>query len=187
MSVNLFIGYRVNRLTIIASPTEDSTKPKSLLKWKCKCECGNITTVVAHKLKSTSNSEARAKSCGCLRKDSLRLKGKYSSILNVKPAKYGSELGSWYKMRSRCYDTDNRNYVYYGERGIKVCVRWRNSFINFYRDMGPKPTKKHTIDRINNDGDYKPSNCKWSTRKEQDKNRSKKYVKKLKKVGCQIN
>ena len=70
-------------------------------------------------------------------------------------------------MLKRCYNKNNNVYQYYGARGIKVCDRWLESFENFYEDMGDRPSSNHSLDRINNDGNYEPSNCKWSTQSEQ--------------------
>jgi hypothetical protein len=74
-------------------------------------------------------------------------------------------------MKNRCFNVNNHTYHLYGGRGITVCQRWADSFPAFLADMGPRPTKDHSIDRINNDGNYEPSNCRWATHSEQMKNR----------------
>ena len=78
---------------------------------------------------------------------------------------------TWYNMKQRCYNEATPDYAYYGARGIGVCDRWLNSLEAFATDMGEKPSPQHTVDRINNEGNYTPSNCKWSTFKEQNRNR----------------
>ena len=77
---------------------------------------------------------------------------------------------TWANMLTRCYNPAATRYESWGGRGVKVCGRWRNSFQNFLSDMGLKPTPRHTLDRIDNNGNYEPSNCKWSTYAEQRKN-----------------
>ena len=82
------------------------------------------------------------------------------------------EYDAWGNMKKRCFNPNYQSYSNYGGRGINVCDRWKNSPENFLADMGLKPTPKHSLDRIDNDGDYQKDNCKWSTHVEQQNNRS---------------
>jgi len=127
-------------------------------KWLCKCSCGQLTKVLATNLR-----KGTTKSCGCLRKNFAVTHG------HCKDHAKTSIYGTWHAMLSRCRNPLDKRYYCYGGRGIKICKRWLK-FENFLADMGDRPSPKHSLDRINNDGDYKPSNCRWATTKEQSSN-----------------
>lgn len=83
---------------------------------------------------------------------------------------YITEYSTWYDMIHRCENANNKHFKDYGGRGISVCVRWKFSFKNFLADMGPKPSIKHSLDRIDNNGNYESKNCRWATKKQQSRN-----------------
>jgi hypothetical protein len=86
---------------------------------------------------------------------------------------YPSEITAWVNMKARCYNKNNPRYEDYGDRGIKVCDTWKVSFRYFIKDMGPKANQKLTLERMDNDGNYEPNNCKWATQREQRTNKRK--------------
>lgn len=126
--------------------------------WFCECECGNTQTVITRVL-----VKGQSKSCGCLHKERMTKHG-HNTVEHT-----SGEYSSWHGMKQRCTNPNDPRYQDYGGRGINVCGRWLD-FNNFFEDMGEKPTLKHSIDRIDVNGNYEPSNCKWSDDYEQQAN-----------------
>lgn len=142
--------------------------------YRFKCTCGNVIE---------RNSNKIPKSCGCKKQYYHHLSRRGIKTITPKVTTYSEEstaLSKQYKseckiygaMKQRCYNPKNNRYYLYGERGIKVCDRWLENFKNFFDDMGPRPSDRHSIDRIDSNGMYEPTNCRWATYSEQNANKS---------------
>jgi len=130
--------------------------------WECQCACGNKKLVRSICLTRGANV-----SCGCYQSE-CRITNS-TKHGHARKCNRSGEYSSWARMRDRCSNPKTERYPHYGGRGIKVCERWLD-FELFLSDMGNKPTPKHSIDRIDNDGNYEPSNCRWATALEQQSN-----------------
>jgi hypothetical protein len=128
--------------------------------WLCRCECGKEVSVMGTELKRN-----RKKSCGCA----------HNKLLSISKTKHGRsktpEFKAWSSMKERCLCKMNKAYEGYGGRGISICAEWVNSFETFLKDMGNKPSKKHSLDRKNNEMGYCKENCRWATDAEQNRNK----------------
>lgn len=145
-------GKRFHRLQVIA---RTKNRGRNVM-WSCKCDCG-----IAIDVSSSSLSSGKNKSCGCFRREAMS-QFRHGSVNTP-------EYNTWSSMLRRCNNANNRSYPRYGGRGIRVCDQW-NDFVGFLRDMGRKPSPDHSLDRIDNNGNYEPGNCRWATRVQQSRN-----------------
>jgi len=161
-------GQRFGRLIVRC---EDGRSAAGQVRWLCDCDCGNQVTVNSQGLRRT---EGPTRSCGCFKRETIFPKGR--KIGNEANTRHGHATrrngvtraySIWRGMIRRC--EYYRAFKNYGGRGITVCDRWRQDFAAFLSDMGEPPVG-YTLDRINNDGNYEPGNCRWATRKEQCSN-----------------
>lgn len=149
------IGERYGRLVVLS---EGPGRPRWQRTWYCHCDCGTV------KLVSHSNLRAgKAQSCGCYKLERIKATA-------TRHGRSGSSIHNiWMNMRQRCRNPKNKRYWEYGGRGITVCDRWQ-IFENFLADMGERPSLKHSLDRINCNGNYEPGNVRWATATQQANN-----------------
>ena len=154
-------GKRFGRLIGVSRTGSDN---EGLALWLFKCDCGGQVVATGSRVK-----RGRTQSCGCMRADETAKSNKEKKTTHGESTSV--EYRIWGHMLERCENQKHKSFPRYGGRGIIVCSRWAD-FSNFLLDMGRRPSPSHSIDRINNDGNYEPGNCRWATPKEQGRNRS---------------
>jgi hypothetical protein len=147
-------GQRFGRLVALRT----DGRYRSEFRWRVCCDCGAEKTVLGTNLRS-----GYTQSCGCLHAE------KTVAANTIHGMRYSAEFRTWTAIRDRCTNANSKSYSNYGGRGIKVCERWRE-FSAFYADMGPRPSRAHSIDRIDVNGNYEPGNCRWATASQQARN-----------------
>jgi hypothetical protein len=152
MTIQSLAGLKFSRWTVLPF-----CGVEKIGRWRCLCECGTSRIVRQYSL-----IHGISKSCGCLTRRKIT-HGESRFAGNT------AEYGAWSAMKSRCSNPNVESFKRYGGRGISFCDRWI-SYENFLADMGRRPSEKHSIDRINGNGNYEPGNCRWATRKEQQQN-----------------
>lgn len=155
------IGKRFGRLLAVEHAF---SKPRGKHYFRCVCECGGVRTT-----RSDALLAGITVSCGCLQKERVSQASRKHGLCSK--GKPDTEYNSWINMIGRCYKPSHAQYKYYGARGITVCQEWRDSPEKFLADMGRKPSRKHTLDRIDNDLPYSMENCRWATPEQQGRNK----------------
>lgn len=156
-------GKTFGRLTVIKR-VDDYISPKGYHtpQWLCKCECGNEVIVHACHLRS-----GHTVSCGCFNLE------KASTMFKTHDLTHTRLYHTWSNMKTRCYNSNNKRYKDYGDRGISICKEWKEDFQNFYDwSMANGYKENLTIDRIDVNGNYEPSNCRWVEMKIQQRNKT---------------
>ncbi len=160
---------KYGRWTIVRPATRSAS---NALRWICVCDCGTEKTV-----QQNTMLNGTSQSCGCLSVEMLVAQNKSRNTTHGQTAGgYTPEYRSWLHLRNRCYNQNVPEFKHYGGRGITVCDRWLNNFEAFFKDMGKRPSSKHTIDRRDNDGNYEPGNCRWATQTTQQNNKRSNFI-----------
>jgi hypothetical protein len=133
--------------------------------WRVKCDCGNEKSVRTRML-----TEGQSQSCGCLHRERVSVPNMHQRI-HGEGYKKTAEYRAYAHMKNRCYNKKDKRYHEWGGKGVRVCQRWLDSYLNFLADMGRKPSPHHSLGRINNNGNYTPENTRWETPVQQAQNR----------------
>lgn len=158
-------GKRFGQLTVLSRALD---KRRGCPRWLCRCDCGRETTVAGSSLR-----DGVTHSCGCLA-------AQFVSMRAAKHRAVGTpEYEAWHSIKQRCFNPNHKAWKNYGGRGITVCGKWADSFEVFFADVGPKPNPNATLDRIDNEGDYRPGNVRWASWQIQNRTQRRKCFEKV--------
>lgn len=156
MKIHDLTNKKFGRLSVVGRTTNKG----KCVAWECLCDCGKTKIAI-----TTNLTRGLTKSCGCL----------HSEVTSKAASTHGMSKSRiftiWQNMLARCSNQNRNDYLNYGGRGISVCDWWAASFENFLKDMGNPPSRDHSLDRINVDGNYCAENCRWATSQEQALNK----------------
>jgi hypothetical protein len=153
------LGTQFTRLTVTAEAPRAHRKRR----WHCSCACGGSTVAFQWSLLA-----GRSRSCGCLKGEELNARQGHENH----GLRDSAEYKIWQVMKKRCYNVKHRDYRGYGGAGVTVCEPWRNSFLTFYRDVGPRPSPAHRLRRIREDEGFCPENCRWVIRRSRNEHQT---------------
>lgn len=159
------VGAKFNAWTVLAPAPYRKGSNRKIGRVVCRCACGQLRITSWADVR-----KGRSRCCGCL--------GNAGTSKRFR--KHGRTMhpmfSTWESMKYRCYNPKAKNFYLYGAKGVRVCDAWLNSLEQFCLDMGERPSPQHTIDRIDSNGNYEPSNCRWATPKEQARNTSRNRI-----------
>jgi hypothetical protein len=165
LNIQEYIGLKYERLTILREGTSIKYGKTTMRKVWCKCDCG-----VEKEIDLNSIKRKKSTSCGCFSKEVAKENSTKHGLAMLSTGIKHPDYSIWTKLKHRCLNPNDKSYKHYGGRGIKICDRWINSFENFINDLGWRPSKNYSLERIDYNKDYCPENCKWILKSEQSKN-----------------